>query len=69
MGDPQNYAQHWQKVGAALREVHRKELEQMDHQASQQAIDALLQIALEHGTERKTSGLVTFHQRLNRQKP
>jgi hypothetical protein len=56
--------EHWKRIGPQLEEVRRRELRELDVYRDREAIDALLQMAFEHGVERKTSGLVEFQRRL-----
>ena len=57
-------ADYWKRVGPKLDEIRRRELRQFDHEANIGVIDALLQIAVDHGTRKTTSGLVELQRRL-----
>jgi hypothetical protein len=59
-----NIVEHWQRIGPRLEEIRRRELRELDVYRDHEAIDALLQMAFEHGVERKTSGLVEFQRKL-----
>ena len=59
------WVEHWARVGPKLERIRRDELRNFDHARHAEAIDALLQMGLEHATPRTTSGLVEM-QRLFR---
>lgn len=59
------WLEHWARVGPKLERIRREELRNLDHARHVEAIDTLLQIAVERATPRTTSGLVEM-QRLFR---
>ena len=64
--DNRGFVEHWRRAGAMLERVRRRELREFDHRAAAEAIDALLQMGVDFGEERSTSGLVELQRRLHR---
>ena len=54
----QAFVDHWRRVGPQLAEIRRRELTARGDAVDSRELDALFQLAVEHGTPRTTSGLV-----------
>jgi hypothetical protein len=52
------FVEHWQRVGPKLERIRWEELRKFRHEDNIELIDSLLQMGLDLGTERTTSGLV-----------
>jgi len=52
------WVENWQRVGPVLERIRREELRAFKYEDNIEAIDALLQLGCDLGTERLTSGLV-----------
>jgi hypothetical protein len=66
--DNRGFVQHWRRVGPLLEAIKRRELREFDHAANVEIIDALLQLGVDHGQPRTSSGLVELQRRLHRGK-
>lgn len=66
VNDNRGFVEHWRKVGSLLEEIRRQELRDFDHKANVEIIDALLQLGVDCGEERTTSGLVELQRRLHK---
>ena len=64
--DNRGFVDHWRKVAPLLKARRDRELQQFDHHAQADLIDALLQLGFEFRRERTTSGLVEWQRRLHR---
>lgn len=63
--DNRGFVQHWRRVGPMLEEIRRRELQNFDFSANAHIVDALLQLGLDCGEVRTTSGLVELQRRLH----
>jgi hypothetical protein len=55
------FVEYWRRAGKALDHIETLELRDYRHEDHLSAIDALLQIAVDHAEPRATSGLVELH--------
>lgn len=56
--DNQAFVEHWRRVGPLLEERRKRELAERGQTVDPAELDALFDLALKHGAERTTSGLV-----------
>ena len=52
------WVRQWREAGNALEAIHRRELQQYDYAAHADAIDEMLQWAVDHPVERPLTGLI-----------
>ena len=52
------FVEHWKRVGPKLERIRREELRNFRHEDNIELIDSLLQMGVDLGTERTSSGLV-----------
>ena len=60
------FVQRWKRVGPLLKQIRRRELRAMRHEDAAEAIEGLLEMAVQHGSPRFTSGLVELQDLLAR---
>ncbi|MBW3540520.1 MAG: hypothetical protein KY476_09625 [Planctomycetes bacterium] len=63
--EARSYIERWKAAAPLLEEIKREELRNFDFDARRSHVAGLLEIAVQHGQPRYTTGLVELRRRLH----